>query len=320
MKGAPERAHPCRTPGGRWLEGRRRVLAVALLLGWILPVALTAQGHPPRSADLADDADVPARIVTLGGSVTETVFALGAGDRIVAVDASSNHPARVRELPQVGYFRTLSVEGVLSLDPDVVLASSQSGPPVVLEQLRQAGVEVVVVPDDPRPEGALEKVAVIAAALGLEDEGLRLASAVRGDIDAALALVEATTRRPRALFVWGRSAGSANVGGAGTGAGAMLELAGAENAGAGLEGYRPITSEAVIVAAPEVLVVPSSSVEAMGGLDAIFDLPGISATPAGEARRVILVDLLAFLGFGPRTGQALADLARQLHPALPGTR
>jgi iron complex transport system substrate-binding protein len=262
----------------------------------------------------------PRRVVTLGGSVTETVFALGAGDRVVAVDRSSLYPAQVRELPQVGYFRTLAVEGVLSLEPDLVLASSQSGPPVVLEQLRSAGVEVVVVPDEPHPDGAPRKVAAVASALGLDAEGRRLAASIRHRIDRALALAAEAPSRPRALFVWGRAAGSANVGGAGTGAAAMIELAGAENAGGGLSGYQPINAEAVIVAAPDVLVVPSSSLDAMGGIEGVLALPGISATPAGASRRIVEVDLLAFLGFGPRTGGALAELVRALHPIPTGTR
>ena len=115
-----------------------RRLALALLLG-LVPLACTPappQAEAPRSS----------RIVALGSPVTETLYALGVGDRVVGADLSSQHPAATAELPKVGYFRQFSPEGVLSLTPDLVLASDAAGPPVALERLRGAGLRLEVLP------------------------------------------------------------------------------------------------------------------------------------------------------------------------------
>ncbi len=264
----------------------------------------------------AQEVAADARIVSLGGSVTETVFALGAGHRIVAVDQSSLHPAEVRDLPQVGYFRTLSAEGVLSLEPDVVLASEGSGPPVVLEQLEAAGIEIVWVPDGSTPEAALDKIDVVSGALGLTERASALRDAVAGQIAQADALVASLEHRPRALFVWGHGGGGVRVAGSGTGGGEMLERSGTVNAAADIDGYQPITAEALLLAAPDVLVVPSSTLEGVGGIDGLLGFPGMSATPAGQTRSVVVVDLLAFVGFGPRVGAALMGAIHDLHPGV----
>ncbi len=285
------------------------LLSVGTLLGAFSPVQ--AQTIPEG-----------ARIVSLGGSVTETVFALGAGHRVVAVDQSSLYPAEARALPQVGYFRTLSAEGVLSLKPDVVLASEGSGPPPVLEQLEAAGVRIVWVTDGSTPEAALEKIEVVAESLGLDAEGEALRRRVETELERASHLRSRVEDWPSALFVWGRGGGGGGVrvAGSGTGAATMLERAGAQNAAAAMNGYQPISAEALVLAAPEVIVTPQSTLDALGGADGLFALPGMSATPAGQNRRMVVVDLLAFIGFGPRVGAALNGFMADLHPLLSSPR
>jgi iron complex transport system substrate-binding protein len=262
------------------------------------------------------DAQSPPRVVSLGGSVTETAFALGAGASVVGVDESSLFPPHVASLPQVGYYRTISVEGVLSLAPTLVLASVEAGPPAALAQLVAAGVTVVRVPEGYTPGIVTEKIRIVASALGLGEAGDALADRLAHEMDEASGLRARAGTRPRALFIWSRGPGAPVVGGSETGASAVLELAGAENAASGMRGYQPMNAESVVLASPDVLVVPDATVASLGGLDALLRLPGVAATPAGRARRVITVDLMALLGFGPRTGEALLALTRELHPDL----
>jgi len=281
------------------------VLFVPLLMLSLHPTGAAAQASPAAE-----------RIIPLGGSVTETVFALGAGEFVVAVDESSIFPSQVTRLPQVGYYRALSTEGILSLRPTLVIASAESGPDRVREQVAGAGVRVVRVPEGYDPLVALEKIRVVAAALGRDAEGARLIEEVRARLSEAEALRARTTQRPKTLFVWSRGSGGLVVAGGNTGAGAILELAETENAAASIGGYQPMNAEAILAAAPEVIVVPQATVDDLGGLDALWALPGLGATPAGRARRVVTVDILAAVGFGPRIGDELVRLLHALHPEL----
>lgn len=281
------------------------IRAVLLLLITLLaPQQVLGQDRPPL------------RVVSLGGAVTETVFALHASDLLVGVDQSSIHPAEARELPDVGYYRTLGAEGVLSLAPDMVLALEGSGPPVVLDQLRSAGVEVVEVAAGDHPRSAIDKVRRIARGLGRAAEGERLEATIREDLNRLGAEAGAADDGPRALFVWGRGGSTMQVSGRATAADAMLELVGAVNAIEDFEGYKPLTPEAVVAAAPEVIVIDGELLDRLGGLAGLAGDPALAVTPAVRNGRVFAVDLLGFLGFGPRTAATAIDLRAALLASL----
>lgn len=258
------------------------------------------------------------RVVTLGGSVTEIVFALGAGERVVGVDRSSHRPAEVSRLPKVGNFRSVSAEGVLSLAPTLVIATDDSGPPATLAQLRAAGIEVHLVPTAENLEETTAKIVAVAQALGLDGEGRALADEVATEVRAASQEASSLPHRPRVLFIYARGAGTLFVSGRGTAAAEILRLAGAETAITTFEGYRALTAEAVVAAAPDAIVVPSLGLESIGGVEGLLALPGIGATAAGQARRIVTMDDALLLGFGPRLGRAVQDLARQLHAGSKG--
>ena len=165
-------------------------------------------------------------LVAIGGAVPEIVCALGAGAQLVGVDTSSTYPEAVRQLPQVGYQRTLAAEGVLSLRPDLVLATAEAGPPVALAQLHTAEVPVLLVPVACTLEGVQERIELIARALGREAQGTRLWQSVKDDMAHARALLARPPTRPTVLFIYARGRGALNVSGRGTSAAAMIERPG----------------------------------------------------------------------------------------------
>lgn len=254
------------------------------------------------------------RIVSLGGPVTETVYALGAGDLLVGADTSSVYPAAATKLPQVGYQRTVAAEGVLALRPTLVLATDEAGPPAALEQIRGAGVKVVLAPSEHSVAGAQAKVRAIAAALDKTPEGERLAAEIGRQAAEAQDLVAKRAGKPGVLFLYARGGGVMNVAGAATAADAMITLAGGRNAVSGYENYRPLTAEAAVAAAPDVILTLDRGLASVGGTDKLLEQPGLALTPAGKAKRVLSFDDLYLLGFGPRTGAAIADLAKALAP------
>ena len=264
---------------------------------------------------LASAAGAAPRIVSIGGPVTEIVYALGAGADVVGVDTSSTYPQAATQLPQVGYQRRLSAEGVLSLQPDVVLATSDAGPPVALEHLK-AAVEVVEIPAVYTVAGAEAKIRLIAQTLGRKDQGEQLVDTLRRDLAAAAAAVRQTRSQPRVLFLYARGLGTLYVSGTGTAADAMIRLAGGVNAVTEYADFKPFTPEAVVAAAPDVLLMLARGLDSLGGVEGLLKLPGIALTEAARQRRIVAMDDLYLSSFGPRLGAAVKDLAIHLHPDL----
>ena len=280
-----------------------RTGAVALVLALAIAGAARAQA--------------PGRVVSVGGAVTEVVYALGRQDRLVAVDSTSRHPAATRDLPDVGYMRRLSAEAILALAPDLVLAVADAGPPAVLDQLRGAGVRLVAVPDVATPAGVLAKVEAVAAALGAEAEGRILAGRLEAAFASVRRRIDGVTARPAVLFLLSVDRGAPMAAGRDTTADGIIGLAGGRNALPDVTGYRPIAPEALLAAAPDVILLSERTLQLLGGREALLARPEVAATPAGRAGRLVAMDGLLLLGFGPRTPQAVDDLATALHPGLP---
>jgi heme transport system substrate-binding protein len=277
-------------------------------------IVTDASGRQVRVADAS-------RILAIGGDVTEIVYALGAGGRVVAVDATSQFPeSALKEKKNVGYMRALSTEGCLSVDATLILASERSDPPEVIKSLKATSVPYVEIPDQHSREGIVAKVRLIAQAIGAHAEADKVAAQVDRDF-AALAASTAKIKRPlRALFVLGVQNGRVSVGGQNTSADAILKLAGAENVAKEVNGFRPLPDEAIVELAPEVIVaMRRSSGNDNHDTDQLFALKGVQSTPAGAARRIILMDGLYLLGFGPRAPAAARDLMGKLYPELAGT-
>jgi iron complex transport system substrate-binding protein len=275
------------------------------------PRALTALLWLAVCPALAHGAEAR-RVVVAGGALTEIVCALGLADRLAGVDTTSLFPPETARLPKIGYLRSLGAEGILSLSPGLLLATPEAGPPAVLDLVRAAKVRVEAVAAPNTPEGVAEKVEAVAAALGVPERGRALAERYRANWEAARAEVAGYRDRLRVLFVLAHTGGRPMVAGRDTAANAMIALAGAANAGGGFEGYKPMTAEAVVAADPEVLLVTTEGVDALGGLGTLWDQPALGLTPAGHARRAVAMDSLYLLGFGPRLPQAVRELAGRL--------
>jgi iron complex transport system substrate-binding protein len=256
-------------------------------------------------------------VVAIGGTVTEIVYALGAGASLVGVDTSSTYPEPATQLPQVGYQRRLSAEGVLSLQPSVVLATIEAGPPAALSQLQSAGVPLLFVPATVTVAGAQAKIRLIAQALGRTTQGELLVQRLNQEMAETTTIVSRQPSTPKVLFIYARGQGTMQVAGRDTAAAAMITLAGGVNAIEAYEGYKPLTAEAVVTAAPDVIVLPARGLDSVGGVKGLLTIPGITLTPAGQQQRIVALDDLYLLGFGPRTGQAVRELASFLHTSLP---
>ena len=265
-----------------------------------------------------DSASSPGRIVSLGGSVTETLYALGLGESIVAVDASSVWPEAAREKAQVGYFRTLSAEPILGQTPDLIVLDGAAGPPSALAQLETAGVRLVRVGNGSAVDSVAANIETVAVAVGRAERGRALVDSLRAQVARATARVPQGPR-PTAVYVQGMGGGSLSLAGGGTHADALVTMAGGTNPFTSVPGYKPLTTEALAGAAPDVIVTTARTVGMAGGPDAFLARPGLAQTPAARARRLVVLDDRHMI-FGPSLGEAVDALVRGLHPDTTAAR
>ncbi len=254
------------------------------------------------------------RLIALSGALTEIVYLLGAEALLVGSDTTSNYPEAANQMPKVGYVRQLAAEGVLSLKPDTVIGTTEAGPPVVLQQIANAGVAIALVQSDHTWDEVLRKITLVGQATGKQAQAAQLAQKLQAEWDTTQTQVRADVaagRTPRALFVLSHS-GSPQVAGQGTAGDTLLRLGGATNVMQGFHGYRPLTAEAMAQAAPQVIVTTTQGIEAVGGEAKFWARPELALTPAYKNRSLIALEASQLLGFGPRLPQAVHSLHQGL--------
>lgn len=278
--------------------------------GTTLPVTvLSSEGREVTVTDTS-------RIVSLRGNITEVVFALGLGDRLVGRDITATQP-EAEDLPLVTRAHDVSAEAVLSLHPTLVLASEETGPQSSLDHIRNVGIPVVIFEDPESMDDIAPRVRMIAQALGEPEAGEQLVARMQADLDAVRASVPAVDHPPRVAFLYMRGqAGVYLLAGPQSGADSMIAGAGGVDAGTAMgldRAFTPITSEALVTAAPDVILMTTTGLESVGGVDGLVQIPGIAQTPAGQSRRVVTVEDGLLYSFGPRTPQALCLLVTSLY-------
>ncbi len=271
----------------------------------------SADGHTVTVEDTS-------RVVPLTGSLNEIVFTLGLGEQVVARDITATFE-QAADLPVVTRAHDVSAESVLSLKPTVVLADTTTGPAEAISQIRDAGIPLVVLDPPKELDDIGPRIEAVAGALGVAEAGKALVERTEQRIGKVRADVPdlPAADRPRVAFLYLR--GSASVyllGGRESGAGSLLEAAGALDAGkeSGLrKDFTAITSEALAKAAPDAILVMAKGLKSVDGVDGLVKIPGVAETPAGMDRRVVSIDDGVLLNYGPRTDQVLADLVDQLY-------
>jgi iron complex transport system substrate-binding protein len=257
-------------------------------------------------------AETPSRVIAAGGSVAEIIHALGAGDRLIARDTTSSFPPEVLSLPDIGYVRALSSENLIAMAPDMVIAEHDAGPPEVLDVLQRSGIALVMAPQALDPDGVAAKIDAVATALDLPDAGAALQARVAAQLEQARIAGDGLPRSPRVMFILSMQGGRLLVGGQGTSAEAMILLAGGTNAVTALDGYKPLTDEAAIAADPDLILMMDRGGDHAVVLADIIAHPALRLTRAAIDQRVVSMDGLYLLGFGPRTGDAALELNAHL--------
>ena len=291
-------------------------VSIFILLGILLCIAVADSIEVTDAEGNTVAITSSERIVSLNGSTTEILFALGVGDNVVGCDASSTYPKGVKEkLPSIGYQYGLNAEGILSLNPTLVIGRIDVRPPQVVQQLRMAGVTVLLLKEPRSFETAKQRLLTIGKAVGHEKKAEELIEALDTDIKKLETKLASRKGQPKqkALFLYLRGTQTTLVLGTDTAPGAMFDIVGAENGAGNIKGNKPMTAEAVIAAQPDVYILFTTGLKSIGGVDGLLKLPGLAHTPAGENRRVVTLDGQYFSGFGPRCGRAALDLFKGIY-------
>ncbi|MBB4231961.1 heme/hemin ABC transporter substrate-binding protein [Rhizobium mongolense] len=285
-------------------------LTAAVMALPLLPAA-TAENGFIRAAQAEEPKKIDtSRLVAVGGDVTEIVYALGEESRLIARDSTSTYPEAAMKLPDVGYMRALSPEGILAVNPTAIIAVEGSGPPEALTVLKNASVPFETVPNTYDREGILTKIDKIGALLAVPDKARALETKVGADLDAAIADAgkRPEAERKRVLFILSTQGGKIMASGTETAADGIIKLAGAINAVGSFSGYKPVTDEAIVEAKPDVILMMNRQGSHAAANDDLFKQPALALTPAAQKKAVIRMDGLHLLGFGPRTAGAVREL------------
>ena len=266
--------------------------------------------QPIYSCSQAEDSS---RVTIAGGSLTEIIYLLRQEDKLVAVDITSNFPGEAKQLPSIGYVRALSAEGVLSLSPSLILGEDDTGPPAVMEQLSRVGIQIEIIPEENTADGIIKKVKCVAEILGvndnIKDETL---SNLNADANELKLLTETNKKEPpKVMFILSMESGSPTVGGRDTSADGLIKMTGALNVMDSFEGWKPVSTEAIIQAKPDFILISERGLNSFGSIEKLGQHPSLVFTPAAKNNNIIAMDGMAMLGFGPRTISSAKDIAQK---------
>lgn len=274
----------------------------------LLTFALSFTGATSLAAD-----ERSGGIVSIGGSLTEIIYALGEEGRLIARDTTSTFPEIAKKLPNVGYIRALSPEGVLSVDPKMVIALEGAGPPEAVSVLKSADVPFISIPEVYSRAGIIGKILAVGEALDAADAAKQLAKKVDADLAQAEEKSSKVTSKKSVMFVLSLRGGKVLAAGGNTSADAIIRMAGGVNAVTGYSGYKPLTDEAVITAAPDVILMMDRRKGHAADNSKLKAHATLGATPAVVNSKVIRMNGLYLLGFGPRTADAIRELSDKLY-------
>lgn len=247
------------------------------------------------------------RIVSLSGTLTETLFALNHGEKIVGVDITSTYPQEIEKIEKLGHTSSIKAEGIISLNPTHLFLEDRTLDKTVLEQVKSAGIEIISIEREVSIQGTKDFIHRVAKHLNISPE-----ASIIEKIDDDLERVSSLDTEPNILFIYGRGAGNLMVAGDETPLKRVIELAGGKNAVSGFRDYKPLSNEIIIQSNPDFILMFSSSKKSLNGVEGILEIPGISETKAGKSKNIIFMDGQLLSGFGPRVGEAVAILNQKL--------
>lgn len=249
------------------------------------------------------------KIVSLNGTLSEIVTRIGMEENIVGVDVTSTYPESLQKKAKVGHNRNISAEGVLALQPDVIIGIAKDVKPELVEQFKSAGVKLLLFEQEYSAEGTKKLIQAVADSLNRPKGAEKMIA----DLNTDLSKIKKPASKPKVLFIYARGTGTMMVAGDDSQVEKVIEMAGGQNAVSGFKDFKPLTAEALVKANPDVILLFDSGMESLGGTNGLLDVQGIAQTNAGKNKRFITMEGQFLTGFGPRLGKAVAELSDKIH-------
>ncbi|WP_430614644.1 heme/hemin ABC transporter substrate-binding protein [Flavobacterium sp. JP2137] len=244
------------------------------------------------------------RIISLNGAVTEVLAALGESSHIVGVDVTSTYPEDIKTTAtDLGHVRSLSLESIIALQPTLIFASDKDLNDELKNKITASGIQLELVHQEYSEDGTAQMIAQVAKKLGKTNYA-HLAAKIKSD----LAQLKPLEPKPTVLFIYARGAGTLMVAGTDTPVEKMITLAGGQNAISEFSDYKPLTPESLIKGNPDVILMFTSGLGSLNGVEGLLKVDGIAATKAGKNKNIIAMDGELLSGFGPRLGEAALEL------------
>jgi len=265
------------------------------------------------SFDACEKAMDSSRITAAGGSITEIIYFLEQESRLIAVDVTSNYPKSAMNLPSIGYVRALSAEGVLSLDPTLIIGENDMGPPSVIDQINRTNVETRVLPEIHSASGIIQKIECVGKMIGMKKNEIDFYNNKLLKQVSQLENSTSDAEGKKIIYILSMQSGSPLIAGSNTSGDGLISLAGGINPLSSFEGWKPVGTESIIQAEPDLIIISERGLKGFGTIEELSNHPALYLTPAAQNNNILALDGMASLGFGPRTIDTALQIAKILN-------
>ena len=263
--------------------------------------------------DACEKAMDSSRITAAGGSITEIIYFLEQESRLIAVDVTSNYPKSAMNLPSIGYVRALSAEGVLSLDPTLIIGENDMGPPSVIDQINRTNVETRVLPEIHSASGIIQKIECVGKMIGMKKDEIDFYNNKLLKQVSQLENSTSDAEGKKIIYILSMQSGSPLIAGSNTSGDGLISLAGGINPLSSFEGWKPVGTESIIQAEPDLIIISERGLKGFGTIEELSNHPALYLTPAAQNNNILALDGMASLGFGPRTIDTALQIAKILN-------
>ena len=259
-------------------------------------------------------ADNHSKIVIAGGSITEIIYFLNEDKKIVGVDVTSNYPKKAKDLPSIGYVRNLSTEGLLSLNPTLILGEDDMGPPNVIRQIKEIDVDLRIIPEEKNISGIINKIQCVASIIGASKKAQEMINTSLLPSIKELEEIQnySQIRAKKVMLILSMQGTSPIVAGRGTSGDGFINMIGAQNVFNSFDGWKPVSAESIIAANPEYILLPNRDMHKNSNVNNLKTNPIFKNTIAGLKNNFISQDVMTMLGFGPRSIDSALKIAKEI--------
>ena len=285
-----------------------KVIKIFCIVSFFIQIGY-AQKNIQSQNKICDQSNDISRIVSIGGSITEIIYYLEKEKNIVAIDVTSVYPKQAKKKPSIGYIRNVSSEGVLSMNPSIVISEDDIGPPLVINQLKKSDIDLRIIKENRDIYGILDKVRCIGKILGLDKKTEEKISKELSPLISKIEKIKANhdIKDKKIMMILSMQGTSPVVAGSETSGHSFIQMLGAKNIYESIKGWKSVTSESILNLNPDYIILPNKEMHKNSNVNMIINHNVFKETNAGKNNAYIVDDGMAILGYSPRTITAVLN-------------